>query len=133
MSTTLKHILLIDDDKETCEMMYMWLGQYGFALTTARTAQEGLRLALWRHFDLYLLGDSPPNGNGEKLCRRLREMDQRTPIVFYSTAADKTSRQSGLAAGAQAYLTKPDDLRRLGSVLARLIDEYGSGGKARAA
>jgi len=119
----LKYALLIEEDQATCEMMYMLFGRYGFALTTARTLQEGLRWARWRRFDLVVVGDLADIGS-RGMCRHLRDVDAQMPILVYSSAAAKADRRRALAAGAQAYLVKPDDLDELGPTMTRLAEEY---------
>jgi DNA-binding response OmpR family regulator len=120
---TLKYALLIEEDPATCEMMYMLFGRYGFALTTAQTLQEGLRWARWRRFDLFVIGDLPDIGS-RNLCRQLRDVDAQTPILVYSSDAAKADRRRAMAAGAQAYLVKPDELNDLGPTMTRLVEEY---------
>jgi DNA-binding response OmpR family regulator len=126
---TLKYALLIEEDQAVCEMMYMLFGRYGFALTTARTLQEGLRWAQWRRFDLFVVGDLADTGS-RNMCLQLRDVDAHTPILVYSSAAAKADRRRALAAGAQAYLVKPDDLNDLGPTMTRLAEEYKTHNKA---
>jgi len=57
---------------------------------------------------LYLLDTRFPEGSGLDLCKQLREFNPQTPIVFYSGDARETEKAKGLAAGADAYLVKPD-------------------------
>jgi len=45
---------------------------------------------------------------GFDLCRKIREQNQLTPIVFYSADAYPHQIQAGLDAGANAYIPKPD-------------------------
>jgi DNA-binding response OmpR family regulator len=49
-----------------------------------------------------------PNVDGFEVCRRIRQFDATTPILFYSGAAYESDKQKGVAAGANAYVTKPD-------------------------
>jgi DNA-binding response OmpR family regulator len=77
-------------------------------VTPALSIKEAFQAAQNKHFDLYLLDNRFPDGSGFELCRRLRELDPQTPIIFYSGDAYESDRQRGLAAGANAYLLKPD-------------------------
>jgi DNA-binding response OmpR family regulator len=63
-------------------------------------------------FDLYLLDGSLPDLDGFELCRRMREFDPDTPILFFSGAAYVADKKQGIEAGADAYVIKPhlDDL-----------------------
>lgn len=64
-----------------------------------------------------------PDGSGLDLCKRIREFDQGTPIVFYSAAAYEADRESALQCGAQAYLVKPSQTTELCSLVSLLIEK----------
>jgi len=73
-------------------------------------------------FDLYLLDLWLPDGIGLELARAIREVDNETPIVFFSAAAYETDRFEAMQAGAQAYLTKPAKPSELCRVISSLIE-----------
>ena len=77
-------------------------------------------------YDLYLLDSWLPDGSGLDLCRKIREFDERTPILFYSAAAE-IDRELALSNGAQGYLTKPTLNTELCDLVSRLIN-VGSNG-----
>jgi DNA-binding response OmpR family regulator len=110
-------ILCIEDDKDTCELLAVALGQTGYELLSVGTAAEGLELAKTRAFDLYLIDNWLPDGLGIDLCKRIRTFDEMTPIVFYSAAASNSDRNAAMDAGAQAYITKPTDIDELQQVI----------------
>lgn len=100
-------VLYADDNEDSCLMVSILLEISGIEVIAAISVAEAWRLAQIEHFDLYLLDVRFPEGNGLELCRKLREHDLHTPIIFYSGNAYETDKQKGLAAGANAYLTKP--------------------------
>jgi DNA-binding response OmpR family regulator len=57
-----------------------------------------------------MLDDDYIDGTSIELCKRLREMTPETPILFFSSNAFARDRARAFEAGAQSYLTKPDDL-----------------------
>ncbi len=120
-----KQILLVDADRDTCEMMTLFLGlsHYNYKVRFAQTMAAGWRMARDRYFDLCLLDSRLPDGSGYELCRRIHDMAPELPVVFYSGDAYDIHRQQGLAAGAQAYLVKPNDLDRIADVIGELIAE----------
>lgn len=115
------HILFIEDHEDTREMVTMAIRIWGYRITSARTISEGLRLAQRESFDLYLFDGKLPDGTGVELCRQIREFDEQTPVVFYSASAFAVNKEEALAAGAQAYLSKPADLIDLESIVAKYI------------
>lgn len=120
MPMSQRQILLVDDNYDTCEMMTLFLGLSDFKVRYAQTMAEGWRMAQSKSFDLCLLDSQLPDGSGYDLCRQIRTMSPTLPVVFYSGDAFDTDRQQGLAAGAQAYLVKPNDLDRIEGLIRRL-------------
>jgi DNA-binding response OmpR family regulator len=68
-----------------------------------------------------------PGGSGVDLCKKLREFDAHTPILFYSGAAYDKDKQEAFSSGAQGYLTKPVDNDELIKEVVRLIAEARNG------
>jgi len=113
------HILYVDDDWDTCELLSATLPQMRF--TFARTFAEGINFVQRGLFDLYLLDNWLPDGSGIELCREIRRIDGNTPVVFLSAAAYGRDHDEAQSAGATVYLDKPTDLFRLESILTGLI------------
>jgi DNA-binding response OmpR family regulator len=89
---------------------------------TGSTIESGVALAGSQHFDLYLLDSWLTDGSGLDLCRRIREFDKTTPILFYSAAAYEIDRAEAIESGAQAYLVKPSQPSELCQLVTSLID-----------
>jgi DNA-binding response OmpR family regulator len=83
------------------------------------TAKEALSLIQTERFDLYLLDARLPDLNGFELCRRMRDFDPHTPILFFSGAPFEADKKRGMAAGANDYVTKPNM-----DVLLRTIPQF---------
>jgi DNA-binding response OmpR family regulator len=114
------HILCVDDNRDTCEMLTVLLGEAGYDVQYALCVSEGLSKARQGGFDLILLDWSFADGTGLDLCRQIRAFDQRTAILFYTGEKDADATASALSAGAQDYLVKPVAVDRL----LRAISEY---------
>ncbi len=121
MASSQRRVLLVDYNYDTCEMMTLFLGLSDFKVSFAQTMAEGWRLAQSKSFDLCLLDSRLPDGSSYDLCRQIRAFAPDLPVVFYSSDAHETDREQGLAAGAQAYLVKPNDLNRIEEVMSQLI------------
>jgi DNA-binding response OmpR family regulator len=114
-----KRILMVEDHEDAWEIAAFVLEEY--ALCCARDFNEGLRLAQQGYFDLYILDNWLPDGNGIELCRRIREFDPHTPILFYSACAYPRDLQAAYSAGAQEYFVKPVSFTQLEQAVSRLI------------
>ena len=105
---TRSRVLCVDDDLDACEMLSVLLKSHLIEVTYAQSAAEAWPLIRAECFDLYLLDAWLPNLDGFEFCRQIRAFDSHTPIVFYSGAAYDIDKLKGIAAGANAYVTKPD-------------------------
>jgi DNA-binding response OmpR family regulator len=114
-----KRILMVEDHEDAWEIAAFFLDKY--ALFYARDFKEGLRLAQSGYFDLYILDNWLPGGNGIELCRRIREFDPHTPVLFYSACAYERDLQAAYSAGAQEYFVKPVSFAELTKAVSRLI------------
>jgi CheY-like chemotaxis protein len=105
---TRSSVLCVDDDQDACEMLSALMNSHGIDATCVRSAAEAWPLINAEVFDLYMLDGWLPEVDGFEFCRQIRESDPRTPILFYSGAAYDADKRKGIAAGANAYVTKPD-------------------------
>jgi DNA-binding response OmpR family regulator len=122
-----KHILYIEDHDDTRELVSFVLQQRDYDVTTSTTIANGVKLACENTYDLYLLDSWLPDGSGLDLCRRIREFDSQTPILFYSAAAFEVDRDLALSNGAQGYLTKPTQNTELCDLVSLLIKNGSNG------
>ena len=97
-----------DDDEDAVEMLNLLLKPHGIEVTYARSASEASLMIKAECFDLYMLDAWMPQIDGFEFCRQIRDVDLITPILFYTGAAYDTDKQKGIAAGASAYVIKPD-------------------------
>ena len=120
-------ILYIEDHEDTRELVSLVLRQFNYDVVACSTIEAGMNLAQSQTFDLYLMDSWLPDGSGLDLCRRIREFDRGTPILFYSAAAFEADRESALQCGAQAYLVKPSQNSELCSLVSLLIEKSRKG------
>ena len=105
-----RRVLCAEPSEDICTLLSVMLSHSGYEVAAAASVHECLELARTQRFDLYMLDDDYIDGTAVELCKQLRVLTPETPILFFSTAALDRDRQQGLAAGAAAYLTKPDDI-----------------------
>ena len=108
LSKTRTRVLCVDDDEDSREMLVTLLGLSSVEAKAVGTAAQALSLIQAEHFDLYMLDGRLPEIDGFELCRRMRANNSHIPILFFSGAADTADKEQGIAAGADAYVTKPD-------------------------
>ncbi|MBC8028559.1 MAG: response regulator [Pyrinomonadaceae bacterium] len=101
-------ILCIDDHEDTSEMLKLLLVQEDYEVMTAVTMRDALQLAMEHEFDLYVFDKHLPDGSGIDLCSKLNDATPGVPCIVYSGDAYDIHRSEALAAGADAYVAKPD-------------------------
>jgi DNA-binding response OmpR family regulator len=100
-------ILHVEDDEDTRTLVAFVLQAEGWQVVSVESAKAAVDLAARGGFDLYLLDNWIGGDTENALCRGLRSVDQKTPILFYSGAVFPMDVETALACGAQAYLPKP--------------------------
>ena len=101
-------VLCVDDDEDSRDMLSTLLRFSRIETKAVATAAQALSVIQAERFDLYLLDSRLSDLDGFELCRRMRDFDPHTPILFFSGAAYEADKKRGIAAGANAYVVKPD-------------------------
>ena len=104
----LPRVLCVDDDEDSRLMLITLLRHELIEAKAVGTAVQAMSSIQTEHFDLYLLDSRLPDLDGFALCRRIRDFDPETPILFFSGAAYEADKKRGIEAGANAYVIKPD-------------------------
>lgn len=108
----MKHIFLVEDDKEIAKNLSFLLRTEGFHITQASTQKEAVEMLKRQHFDLALVDISLPDGNGFAVCTEIKQT-QGIPVIFLTASGDEASVVTGLNMGADDYVTKPFRPREL--------------------
>jgi CheY-like chemotaxis protein len=101
-------VLCVDDHYDTSEMLELLLAKEDYEVETCGTMEEACRLAESKEFDLFVLDRRLPDATGLELCERLQQIAPGVPCIFYSGDAYELHRREAIAAGAAAYVAKPD-------------------------
>lgn len=117
-------VLCIDDDEDSRLMLVTLLRLERIQSKAVATAAAALKTIKSERFDLYLTDVRLSDLNGYELCRKLRDCDPVTPILFFSGAAYPEDKRKGFAAGANGYVVKPEleDLLRTIKQLVSITD-----------
>lgn len=108
MYQTKGRILCVDDHEDMHTILAAILGSCGHEVVSVSNPLSGLVIARNECFDLFILDRLFMDGTGIDLCKRIRELDPSTPVVFFSGDSRPAARLESINAGAQAYITKPD-------------------------
>ncbi len=104
-----QRVLVVDDDPLVRSLLRAVLEDANFELDEAADGLEALRVVEERVPDVVILDVMMPGMNGYEVCRALRE-DHRLKhvrIVMLTARSSGLDREEGMAAGADAFFTKP--------------------------
>lgn len=108
----MNRILVIDDDRELCELLSEYLGPEGFEVETVFNAGTGIERSLSGDHGLVVLDVMLPGMSGFEVLRHIREKS-RIPVLMLTARGDDVDRIVGLEMGADDYLPKPFNPREL--------------------
>ena len=121
-------VLVIDDDRAVRDALRRALTLDGYEVPTADGGLEGLQRVDETRPDVIVLDVMMPDVDGLELCRRLRSVGDRTPILMLTARDAVSDRIDGLDAGADDYLVKPFDVGELRARLRALLRRSGVNG-----
>lgn len=116
------HILIVDDDDRIRTLLYRFLSENGYRVSTADNAREARARLEGLVFDLIVLDVMMPGESGIEFAKSVRQTSA-VPILMLTARAEIDDRIAGLQTGVDDYLTKPFDPRelllRISSILRR--------------
>lgn len=115
-------VLCIEDDEDTCTLMRFVFEQEGFQVETC-SIEDCLKVVEKQAFSAIILDNYFGELNGVDICREIRRIHSTTPVIFFSGEVRPAEKRKALAAGANAYLIKPDDFEKLVETTLRFIKE----------
>ncbi|MBQ4094348.1 MAG: response regulator transcription factor [Oscillospiraceae bacterium] len=108
-----KHtIMVVDDEKNICELMRLYLEKEGFAVTIANNGSDAISLIRQSRPDLVLLDIMMPVIDGWEVCRQVREFST-VPIIMLTAKGETFDKVMGLDLGADDYIVKPFDTKEV--------------------
>lgn len=115
------HILVVEDDRETRDLVARYLSGRGFRVSSAKNGAEMRQSLETGNFSLILLDLMLPGEDGLSLCRRLRAEKSNIPIIMLTALGEEADRIVGLESGADDYLPKPFSPRELVARIAAVL------------
>ena len=127
MNEKKKHILVVDDEQDICQILQFNLLAAGYEVDTAQSAEEALgKIASGNCYALLLLDVMMPGMNGFEMAQHLKKESQTSllPIIFLTALGSEEDVVAGLHIGADDYISKPFSVRevvaRVEAVLRRI-------------
>jgi DNA-binding NtrC family response regulator len=123
MSST-KRILVIDDDRETCELLKEIFADAGWSTATAQTPERARQLADAEKFDLVISDvNLEAEESGLDLLRKLRES---APVILITAFGSLDAAVEATREGAWDFISKPFKVEDVVATAARAMDQTSS-------
>lgn len=119
-------LLVIEDNQRLSQAVAEGLRAQGFAVDTAATVSEGLRLWQAADYDAAVLDLMLPDGAGLDALRGVRDRGDMTPVLILTALGAIEDRVRGLDCGADDYLVKPFSMQELVARLRALLRRPGA-------
>ena len=116
-------ILIVDDDKNICELLRLYIEKEGFETSIANDGKRALNQFVSFSPDLVLLDIMLPELDGWQVCREIRKTSS-CPIIMLTAKGEVFDKVLGLEFGADDYVVKPFESKevvaRINAVLRRI-------------
>ncbi|MEV6126576.1 response regulator transcription factor [Streptomyces violaceusniger] len=106
-------LLLIEDDRETADMLAELFSSEGYDVEVAFDGHRGLHLGLSRRHQVMVIDRMLPGIEGLDLVKRLRRVGVTTRVLVLTALGELGERVTGLDSGADDYLVKPFEVDEL--------------------
>jgi CheY-like chemotaxis protein len=118
-------VFVVDDDPVMLTLIVQRLTAGGFAVVSAKSAEEALDRIVHERPDCVVLDIMMPGMDGLELCRQLRAAPQlsATKIVIMSGKTYDSDRRRALALGADAFITKPVQPETFAEQVRRIVED----------
>lgn len=119
-----KKVLVVEDERELCSILYDDLSSRGYEVELARNGQEGLEKLQILEPDIIICDRAMPVMSGYQMLERIRgsyPQYKNLPIIFLTALADPRDRHSVEHLQPSGYLEKPVDLEKLASTIADIL------------
>ncbi|HMG74942.1 MAG TPA: GAF domain-containing protein [Pyrinomonadaceae bacterium] len=119
------HLMIVEDDPDTLEMLRATLEARGFHVTSFESAAETLAAAPGTHVDLIISDIGMPEMDGFHMIEKLRQVEgyQDIPAIALSGYASQKDAKAALAAGFDAHVSKPVDPAELVIMVNGLLEK----------
>lgn len=118
-------ILIVDDDRNICELLRLYLEKEGYETTLAYDGQQALEVFADAKPNLVLLDVMMPRMDGWETCRRIRALGN-VPVIMLTAKGETFDKVLGLELGADDYIVKPFDTKEVVARIKAVLRRYTS-------
>ncbi len=118
-----QRVLVVDDDRNICEIIRLYLEKEGFEVIIANDGQEAIDAFREKTPSVVLLDVMMPKMDGFQVCREIRRVSS-IPIMMLTAKGETFDKVLGLELGADDYMVKPFDNKELVARIKAILRRY---------
>jgi len=126
-TTQMKRVLIVEDEEGLLDGLAHNFRFEGYEVLTAKTGQEGLKMALKQRPDVVILDIMLPEKDGFTVLKELRQRHRDIPVLVMTARNFEADVLKGFDLGADDYVTKPFGIKELMARVKRLVARGPSG------
>jgi two-component system nitrogen regulation response regulator GlnG len=127
MSHRRARILIVDDEKDICDLLYRMLEKEGFNPIVAHDGRAALEMIRLGMPELVVTDVRMPGMDGMELLRRARELNPELPVILITAWSGIDSAVQAVKDGAYDYLAKPLKIRELVTKIRKALEKKRTG------
>ena len=120
-------ILVVDDDRNICELLRLYIEKEGFTVVIANDGRQALEVFESDKPDLIMLDIMLPELDGWQVCREIRKKSQ-CPIIMLTAKGEVFDKVLGLELGADDYVVKPFEAKEVVARIKAVLRRFGKNG-----
>ena len=116
-------LLILDDEKDLCELIKEILKPEEYQIDCAYTLKEGMKKWGNHHPSVVLLDNNLPDGRGLDMIESHQFLLENSQVIMITAGIYSAMRSRAEAAGIQYFLQKPFSLKAIRELVNRLFDK----------
>ncbi|MBQ7839157.1 MAG: response regulator transcription factor [Lachnospiraceae bacterium] len=106
-------IMVVEDDKELCDLFCSVLSENGFSVLPAADGEQALKILEHEYVDLLICDVMMPCMDGYELTKALRDANYMIPILMITARDGILDKKKGFLSGIDDYMVKPVDVNEM--------------------
>jgi CheY-like chemotaxis protein len=117
-------VLLVDDEPDFVESMSLWLKAKGYSVLVASSGEEAIKIIKEQAPQIVFLDIKMPAMDGIETLRRIREFNQRIPVIMITAYADEEKLAKAQRLNISGFFSKDEDVKVLQDTIELTLKTY---------
>ena len=118
------HVLLVDDEPDFVESMSLWLKAKGYSVSVASSGEKAIQMVKEQTPHIVFLDIKMPVMDGIETLRRIREFNQKLPVIMITAYADEEKLAKSQKLNISGFFAKDEDVKVLQNTIELTLKTY---------